>query len=70
MSVKIKAGGKTSNLQSSISEIRVIEGYGGSMELWIFDKDGNDSLTYLTMDEACALIQELKLAIKKRVDLI
>ena len=68
--MKIKEGGKTCNLQSRITEVRVGIACHGAIELWIEDKDGNESLSYLTLDEAMKLAYEVKTALKERVNQI
>lgn len=65
--MNIKDGGKTSNLQSQVAEIRVGIACHGAIELWITDKDGNESLSYLTLDEAMRLTSELKAALYERI---
>lgn len=68
--MKIKDGGKTCNLQSQITEVRVGIACHGAIELWIEDKDGNESLSYLTLDEAMQLAHEVKMVLKDRINQI
>ena len=68
--MNIKDGGKTSNLQSQVAEVRINANFGGQMELWITDNTGNESLSYLTMDEAIGLAEELKGALRNRINQI
>ena len=68
--MKIKDGGKTCNLQSQVDEIKVGIACYGAIELWITDKDGNESLSYLTLDEAMQLAHEVKSVLKDRIDQI
>ena len=68
--INIKDGGKTDNLQGHIAHIGACSPSGNMIELWIIDKNGNESLTYLTMEEVCALAQELKMALKRKIDMI
>lgn len=68
--MKIKDGGKTCNLQSRITEVRVGIACHGAIELWIEDKDGNESLSYLTLDEAMQLAHEVKMVLKDRINQI
>ena len=67
--IQIKDGGKTNNLQEPIAHIGVCSPTD-AIELWIIDKNGNESLSYLTMEEACALTQELKTALKRKINRI
>ena len=68
--MKIKEGGKTSSLLFQIAEIRVGIASHGAIELWIEDKDGNESLSYLTLDEAMQLAHEVKMVLKDRINQI
>lgn len=68
--MKIKDGGQTSSLQSQIAEVRINANFAGQMELWITDNTGNESLSYLTMDEAIGLAEELKGALRNRINQI
>ncbi|MBQ7899345.1 MAG: hypothetical protein IJ307_05780 [Bacteroidales bacterium] len=65
--MKINEGGKTINLEGPIDEIRIGIACHGALELWIVDKEGNESLTYLTLDEAMRLASELKAALYERI---
>ena len=66
--MKIKEGGQTEKLQSKIVEIQCSATGGKYIELWICDEKGNESLSYLSIDEAVTLAEELKAAIKRRID--
>lgn len=68
--MKIKEGGKTENLQSKIAEISCAATGGKYIEMWIYDNKGNESLTYLSIDEAVTLAEELKATIRRRIDQI
>ena len=68
--MKIKDGGKTETLQSKIAEIQCAATGGNCIEMWISDEKGNESLSYLSIDEAVTLAEELKAAIRKRIDQI
>lgn len=68
--IKIKDGGKTENLQGPIAQIGAGSPSGAMIELWIFDKNGNESLSYLTMEEAYALARELKVALMNKINKI
>lgn len=68
--MKIKEGGKTENLQSKIDEIQCAATGGKFIEMWIYDEKGNESLSYLSIDEAVTLAEELKAAIRRRIDQI
>lgn len=68
--MKIKDGGKTINLKTAITEIRAGIACHGAIELWIEDRDGNESLSYLTLDEAMQLAHELKKVLKDRINQI
>ena len=66
--MKIKEGGRTESLQSKIAEIQCAATGGKFIEMWIYDEKGNESLSYLSKDEAVTLAEELKAAIKRRID--
>ena len=66
--MKIKEGGRTESLQSKIAEIQCAATGGKFIEMWIYDEKGNESLSYLSIDEAVTLAEELKAAIKRRID--
>lgn len=68
--MKIKDGGRTDNLSAPIAKIGANSPGGSMIELWIIDANDNECLSYLTMEEACALAQELKIALKKKIDMI
>lgn len=68
--MKIKDGGRTDNLQGQIAEIGIGLACHGALELWINDNKGNESLTYLTLDEALQLACEVKNALKDRINQI
>lgn len=68
--MKIKEGGQTETLQSKIAEIRYAATGGNCIEMWISDKEGNESLSYLSIDEAVTLAKELKAAIRGMIDQI
>lgn len=68
--MKIKEGGETSSLLFSIAEIRVGIASHGAIELWIEDKDGNESLSYLTLDEAMQLAHEVKMVLIDKINQI
>ena len=68
--MKIKEGGKTENLQSKIAKIKYSAAGGKFIEMWICDEEENESLSYLSIDEAVALAEELKAAIRRRIDQI
>ena len=68
--MKIKNGGKTENLQSKITEIECSATGGKFIEMWICDEKGNESLSYLSIDEAVTLAEDLKAAIRRRIDQI
>ena len=68
--MKIKEGGQTESLQSKIAEIHCAATGGNCIEMWISDEKGNESLSYLSIDEAVALAEELKAAIRRRIDQI
>jgi len=71
--VSLKNGGKTENLKSMIASVKF--SYSGkthvtggtpiatrsyrSFEMWMADMDGNESLSYLSLDEVLALRDEL-----------
>lgn len=57
-------------MQSRITEVRVGIACHGAIELWIEDKDGNESLSYLTLDEAMQLAHEVKMVLKDRINQI
>lgn len=66
--MKIKDGGKTANLQSKIAEIQCSDAGSNCIEMWIYDAEGNESLSYLSIDEAVTLAAELKAAIRRMID--
>ena len=68
--IKIKDGGKTTNLDAPIVSIGFDALNSDMIEFWVVDKNNNDSLSYLTIEEACALAHELKAAIRKKIDMI
>ena len=68
--MKIKEGGKTSNLQAPINEFRLELSEDGFIELWIADKDGNESLSFLTFDETIQLAHEVKGVLRDRINRI
>lgn len=57
-------------MQSQVAEIRMELGCDGGIDMWVVDKNGNESLSYLTIDEAIGLAEELKAAIRRRIDQI
>ena len=56
---KIDKGGKLSDLESELSEIKVNSGGNYKCELWLVDKTGNQSLTYLNLLELLSLRDNL-----------
>ena len=68
--MKIKEGGKTSNLRAPINEFRLELTDDGFIGLWIADKDGNESLSFLTFDETIELAQEVKGVLRDRINRI
>ena len=67
----INCGGQTETLRSKISQLNFQPSTNDSagLELWIKDKDGNESLTYLSADEAMILISEIKQAVIQRMNM-
>ena len=68
--MKIKEGGKTSNLRAPIDEFRLELTDDGFIQLWIADKDGNESLSFLTFDETIQLAHEVKGVLRDRINRI
>lgn len=67
----INCGGQTETLRGKISQLNFQPSTNDSagLELWIKDKDGNESLTYLSADEAMILISEIKQAVIQRMNM-
>lgn len=67
----INCGGQTETLRGKISQLNFQPSTNNSagLELWIKDKDGNESLTYLSADEAMILISEIKQAVIQRMNM-
>ena len=59
--MKIKDGGKTSNLKGKIETIIINSTEGRIFELWI----NGDSLSYLTLEETLDLRDELNMSLRK-----
>ena len=61
----INCGGQTETLRGKISQLNFQPSTNDSagLELWIKDEYGNESLTYLSADEAMILISEIKQAV-------
>ena len=68
--MKIKEGGKISNLRAPINELRLGLTEEGFIELWIVDKEGNESLSFLTFDETIQLAHEVKTVLRDRINRI
>ena len=67
----LNCGGKTESLTGAISHLNFQPSTtdAAGLELWIKDKDGNESLTYLTAIEAMILIAEIKQALIQRMNM-
>ena len=67
----INCGGQTETLRGKISQLNFQPSTNDSagLELWIKDEDGNESLTYLSADEAMILISEIKQAVIQRMNM-
>lgn len=67
----INCGGQTETLRGKISQLNFQPSTNNSagLELWIKDEDGNESLTYLSADEAMILISEIKQAVIQRMNM-
>lgn len=64
-------GGQTRSLTGDVKSIRFVPSSStgpSGLEMWIIDKEGNESLSYIDVNEAMYLISELKAAITQKMN--
>lgn len=64
-------GGQTRSLTGDIKSIRFVPSSSTvpeGLEMWITDKEGNESLSYIDVNEAMCLIAELKIAVTQKMN--
>lgn len=63
MTIKINDGSKLNNLSGKLRTINIYSDDGATINFWLTDTHGNESLTYLTTREAIELRTALMMAI-------
>lgn len=63
MTIKINDGSKLNNLSGKLRTINIYSDGNDSINFWLTDNHGNESLTYLTTREAIELKTALTMAI-------
>lgn len=67
MTIQIKSGGKLDRLTERLGGINVYSDNNEQINLWLIDTRGNESLTYLSIQEAIDLKNSLIKAIHDTV---